>query len=115
MMDKIFVEQNNNTHADVLLPRTNVTEMLATASFSGFKGKKKIFIVVTLEGVLRPWRSSLMEVKLSKKESHWMGEISPKDFFDKRHGVAPHVCVRLVDAEGKQLKNAGQWSMTLEF
>nr|WNL49865.1 hypothetical protein MarFTMF_349 [Marseillevirus sp.] len=114
-MDKIFVNQNNDTHVDVLLPRKNISELFAAASFSGFKGKRKIYVIVSTEGVDIPWRSSLMEVKLSKGEAHWMGEISPKEFFDKREGIAPHVCVRLVDVEGKQLKNAGQWTMSLEF
>nr|WRK65134.1 hypothetical protein MarFTME_089 [Marseillevirus futianmevirus] len=114
-MGKIFIEKNRESHTDVLLPVAQVSKISATASFSGFKGKRKIFVLLTAEGVERPWRSSPEEVKLAKKETYWMGEFSPKGRFDKRDNIAPHVCVRFVDVEGKQLKNAGEWSMTLEF
>ncbi|ADB04003.1 hypothetical protein MAR_ORF225 [Marseillevirus marseillevirus] len=114
-MNKIFIVENSSTHADVRLPNENIPRIFATATFSGFKGKRKICVVVTVEGVPCPWRSPLMEVKLSKKETQWIGEISPKDFFEGRGGIAPHVCIRLVDTEGKQLKSAGEWSMSLEF
>ncbi|ALH06903.1 hypothetical protein PMV_205 [Port-miou virus] len=114
-MQSVSIKNTKATHVDILLPSNDVQKMCVCMEFAPSKMKKTVFVFFTLEGVERPWKSEAIEINLSKRKTRFMGEIIPSSYFDKREGIAPHLCVCILDEEKKHFKSTVQWSLEAEF
>lgn len=114
-MQSITVKNTKATHVDVLLPSKYIQKLSLCMDFAPSKTKKTVFVFFTLEGMERPWKSGAVEINLSKRKTRFMGEIMPSSYFDKREGIAPHLCICILDEEKKHFKSTVQWSLEAEF
>lgn len=114
-MQSVSVKNTKSTHVDILLPATDIQKLFLCMDFSPSKTKKTVFVFFTLEGIERPWKSEAVEINLSKRKTKFMGEITPSSHFDKREGIAPHLCICILDEEKKHFKSTVQWSLEAEF
>ena len=114
-MQTVLIKNTKATHIDVLLETQKVEELSVVMDFAPSRGKKTIFIFFTVEGVERPWKSQGFEVILSKRPTTFMTKVVPSTYFEKREGIAPHLCVCILDEEKRHFKTTVQWSLEAEF
>ncbi|AMQ10778.1 hypothetical protein [Brazilian marseillevirus] len=114
-MQTAIVENTKATHVDVPLPSRNILELSVSMNFAPSRVKKTVFVFFTLEGIQNPWKSEAVEVVLSKKPVRISRKILPMAQFEERKGIAPHLCICILDEEKKHFKSTVQWSLEAEF